>query len=246
MGTHPSKLESHPRIAALAGTVRSQLKIRYVPTESGWAAAIKGRSVEIGYSESPYPVSCLAHELLHARLQLNGYRRIKVYFTGHGSHTNFKRFADALDNELQHHRMFPDYLALGLPPEQFYDHQEIGVASELRHRVFSSAPRDLLSMIPDFLTVLAPGGELTPASRSELLGEFMRWAGPQNQAALLEVGAALDAWGKLPPAELNAEATVGRICRTMHNPCLMWFGYSEGDRPPDKGFFAGPSFSVAE
>lgn len=68
----------------------------------------------------------------------------------------------------------------------------------------------------------------------------------QYQGPLLEVESALDAWSKLPPTVLNAEATVGRICRTMHNPCLMWFGYAESDRPPLKGFFAGPSFEVDE
>jgi hypothetical protein len=245
MLTHPSKLESHPSIAKLAGVVRAELKIRYEQIPSGWSSQIKGSTLRIGYSDSPHPVSCLAHELLHAKIQLNGYRRIKISFTGHGNPANFSRMVDALDNELQHHRMFPSYQELGLPPEQFYDHQETGVTAELRRRVFSSPPRDFISMIPDLLTVLALGGELTPVSRSALLSEFKLWAGPSNQGALLEVEAAMDAWSKLPPSDLNAEATIGRICRTMHHPCFMWFGYSVTDRPPRNGFFAGPQFEVS-
>jgi hypothetical protein len=241
---HPSSLEKNPKLRNLAEKLRQRFKIRYVESEKpGWGAVFKGDRLEITYSQSKYPAACLAHELLHADLQLQGYRRLRVSFTGHGEHALFNRLTTALDNELQHHRMFPEFVRTGFPPEQFYDDAETGTRTFVRERLADQSA-SLLALVPDYLTLLAPGGDLTLADRNQLEVEFMAFGGGRYRVAFEKIRLAFAEWTSAP--NLDACPTVRAICQAIYpGPHYIWFGHSPTERPP-AGFFVGEPFVATE
>ena len=64
----------------------------------------------------------------------------------------------ALDNELQHHRMFPEFLALGLDAKHFYD-DDADTFQSVRKELKGMSPRDHVgSFLLKYVTLIAPGG----------------------------------------------------------------------------------------
>jgi hypothetical protein len=139
-----------------------------------------------------------------------------------------KGIGEILDNELQHHRMYDEFLKLGLPPEEFYEDAD--------SKSFSRARRELRTLTPAapletffrlFVTVIAPGGVGDEADRQklrsflktrfsgqtwqilmEIEAEFLAWrqdhsldVGPSQSQTLLTTRCAISASVGIPPSE---------------------------------------------
>jgi hypothetical protein len=104
-----------------------------------------GRTV-IQVADTAHPAEAFYHELLHADLENSGYIPYRVVLTVVPKGLQPPGLLGALDNELQHHRIFGRYMAAGLAPESFYADTDAddfrGVPAKVRELTKGSSPRD--------------------------------------------------------------------------------------------------------
>ncbi len=109
------------RIAPLFESVRTRVKVRFEKgTGAMWGSNMENGEAVISYVEANHPSSALAHELLHFDTQLKGYKRMRAVASNLTPLEGVRNVLEALDNELQHHRFYSDFLDLGFKPSQFY------------------------------------------------------------------------------------------------------------------------------
>jgi hypothetical protein len=105
----------------------SSINYRESP-DADWGSDVVGDVGIVVYAEDRRrPASCLGHELLHLKLQAQGYRRIRCGVSNFAESNWLRQFLTAMDNELQHQRMFDQFLAMGFRSEQFYGSAETAV-----------------------------------------------------------------------------------------------------------------------
>src|SRR5205823_12320984 len=101
-------------------------KIRYHrSSDLNWGCHVDGKIAHISYQKTAHPGASLAHELLHVLVQHSGYERIRVGFSTIDQTWRFQRLMTCLDNELQHHKMFPRFAQLGFPANEFYADDDV-------------------------------------------------------------------------------------------------------------------------
>lgn len=107
--------------------------------EDGWGAIIKDGKGRIYYSPTQYPISSFTHELLHLKCDYSGMR--KPGFMVKSAHEDqeklYLEISEQLSytyNQLIHHRIFQEFSALGLPPDEFLDDADKQSASNCAKR----------------------------------------------------------------------------------------------------------------
>jgi hypothetical protein len=227
------------RASELFAAISKQIAVEFrLASGLTWGSNLEspGKAV-IRAAASSMPAAALAHELLHLSTQLLGYRRLRVTASLTESPEFRSRLVPALDNELQHHRMFVEYIRRGFPSSCFYADHDRDIESYLRKEIGEHTSfRDLL--VP-FLSLIAPGGQLRSSSRRKLRRAF---AEAEGGVGLLEVERIFKAWSDQP--DLDAEASVREIFRLLDPDSRTWLGYGEERDFPRNGFFVGQSFAV--
>ena len=206
-----------------------------------WTSQVEGNELHVGYVKTSAPGGALAHELLHGWVQHRGYKRLIIAVSAIDQTRRFGRLLECLDNELQHHKMYPRFKALGFNPTEFYCDSDDG-ASKYLHSVLERPERELLDIIPDYLTAIAPGGGLTEAERAGFDSAFRCISDGRHASALGEIHDAVAEWATSD--DFDVRPIVARILHQLANPCDTWIGHSEIDRPPDKGFFVDRKFAL--
>ena len=198
----------------------------------------------ISVAQTNFPAESLYHELLHAKLKLAGYVQYLTSVKVVEDNTPLV-VAKALDNELQHHRMFPSFVAAGFDPARFYHDGD--------HNTYALVRAELKRMKPDktsaadyflkYLSIMAPGGAGGEGKRAQL-DRFFRMTVSTDKLAKVDVAAQkLRAWGlaKTP----SAGATIVEIIAGLGDYDGWWFGASPGDFP-SAGYFTGSPFTMDE
>jgi hypothetical protein len=115
----------------VAAQVRIELREEPEP-EEGWGSQYRAKEScgIIFHAPTPYPQACFAHELLHIKYEANGYRRPMHAVSapvGSMSQDDLNGYRDWVGdffvfvyNQLMHHKMYPDFIALGYPPNEFF------------------------------------------------------------------------------------------------------------------------------
>lgn len=158
-----------PRVKALREEVESHYKIQWKRNhESSWSSKIESGIVQIGYCDPDnHPGGALAHELLHALVQQRGFRHITSCYTDVYDVRNadeeklYSRLMACLDNELQHHKMYEEFLSHQFQPEEFYNDSDKDVASHLDKFLNAERNYRIEEVIPELFTAIAPGGNHT-------------------------------------------------------------------------------------
>jgi len=104
----------------------------------GWGEKTEPTRIMVFSSPTMYPCAAFAHELLHAKLELAGCRSPYVERV-----EEVGQLVAWLWNQLAHERMFPQFLALGYPAEQFLNDDD-------DREVFGLYRRDLPGLKRDF------------------------------------------------------------------------------------------------
>jgi hypothetical protein len=232
-----------PRVVPLLVEVQENYKMRYHRSKSSsWGCQVEGALADISYAKTKHPGGALAHELLHVVTQYKGYRRIRVGFSTIDQTRCFLRLMTCLDNELQHHKMYPRFVQLGFAPYEFYGDDDIDTPSHLEDAL-NRPPQDILDILPDYFTLIAPGGTLTQQQRHDFEQRFMQLNGGEFSPQLTKIKSAINLWASA--TSYDAQPTLREIFMTLQNPCFTWFGYSNSERPP-AGFFVDQVFKVEE
>jgi hypothetical protein len=233
---------TNPVVAALYAAVDARSPITIVPSdEDTWGSLTDASSTKISVAATNHPAESLYHELLHANLKLSGYRPHTTY-ARIIDNPSLRDLANAIDNELQHHRIFPNYVAAGFAPEHFYHDGD--------NRTFTSIRAGLKRLKPAgtsaaeyflmYLSIIAPGGSGGGDERGKL-DRFFRQKVPQDKLRLVNQAAAkVQSWGPATsddPGPLTVDIITG-----LGEFDGWWIGASK-DFPAD-GHFIGAPFSA--
>jgi hypothetical protein len=205
-----------------------------------WHSKTVAGQTTIWYSPTKHPNACLAHELLHARLKLSGYKQYVVSVCATEKSRRISSLLEILDNELQHHKFYPDFIALQFTPGEMYHDSDNAVDRELREIVAelrSDDPPE--NFLRAYVTIIAPGGAANPSER-EQWGQLLQDKCPARYWKRLETIQQIIseyAHGN----DLDAGPTLVRILKALGGYDPTWIGPSE-DGFPDAGYFVGRHF----
>ena len=230
------------RVRPLLDQVRLKYRVKYHRSKTAlWGSDVRRGDAHIEYQDTKHPGAALAHELLHVLTQDRGYRRLRIGLWASDDAGRMTTMLNCLDNELQHHKMYPEFQQLGFAPHEFYADSDADTPTHLE-QFLASAPTDVRHVVPMFFTVIAPGGVLDPVARADLEARFTSLHGGKFAPALRRVAAAVNGWAVA--ATHDAESTVREVFLAMEDPCVAWIGYTDTDRPGSGGFFIGDEFEV--
>lgn len=235
---------THPTVAALYASVDARSPITIVPsTDRFWGSSTDGAGTRISVAKTAYAAESLYHELLHADLKLNGYRQHLTYVRIDDD-TTVQILAEALDNELQHHRMFAAFVAAGFDPVRFYHDGDTQTFDGVRAKVKRLTARGAgpASYFLAYLSVIAPGGAGSDAKRQQL-DRFFRMTAPKTIMVTVDAAAAkVLAWGV--SSQRDPGPTIIDIIQSFGVFDGWWVGAST--RFPSDGHFVGAPFTFTD
>ena len=124
-----------------------------------WGSTTENGQTTISVAPTQWPSESLSHELLHAKLKLLGYRQYSTVCSMNNDQGLLKSIVEALDNELQHHRMFTEFLTMGFNPIHFYFDGDTDAYRTIRKEIKLMGPSTHVGQFfLKFVTVIAPGG----------------------------------------------------------------------------------------
>lgn len=238
--------KTDPRIQSILTEVSSRVKVDYVAAEhQGWGSNMEDGMAEISWSDCRHPSASLMHELLHIRLQLSGYRRIRFGISNVADPETCKLLMDCLDNELQHHKFYADFIAAGFSPDQFYMDSDADTEKFLDAEIDAGFTSTAAAAIV-FFSLIAPGGSLSESAETRLRQRLETLDNGAHAAAFGGIAAAVQDWIASPSSD--ARTTIRRILLAIRpNENLTWYGFQADDRPDNGGgLFVDQSFRVRE
>lgn len=180
-----------------------------------WESSIVNGKAIIRMAKTARPMASFAHEILHLRLSARGYRHI----LGSGNpdqavNSIAQDLLSALDNELQHHRIFPEFLSAGFANDEFYtdEDDEDWVDVETHVRALSGTETPSIVLLA-YLSLIAPGGGWPEGKREEIADLLRAKIAPVTWNKLLTVKAAIDAWSL--QAEMDPTQTIVSIFEAL-------------------------------
>ena len=103
--------------------------------EDSWTSKLSENVAYIGVLESAYPTACFSHELLHMKLELYGMGH-PYFIDNENLEESAAELVSFLYNQLAHHKMYPEFVEMGYPPEQFlYDSDRRDLRKQLKRDV---------------------------------------------------------------------------------------------------------------
>ena len=108
----------NPVVETLYQEINAQTPIVYTEsaTEDSWSSETKNGRTEITGARTRHPDAALAHELLHAKLKIRGYKQYTVIASMDEKQHAASVISGILDNEIQHHRFFQEFIQMGFSP----------------------------------------------------------------------------------------------------------------------------------
>lgn len=211
-----SEAEADARLAPIMKEVedRYQVGVR-IRDEPEWSSTVDGDKAEIGMADTQRHLQAFAHELLHLRLSARGYRHI----LGAGNHDPYQQqiisaLLYALDNELQHHRMFSDFVDAGFDGGDFYAESDDDVHTQLQDEIeeLHNASPAWQAVFCHF-TLIAPGGQWPGGKREELVALLRSKVSSDTWSKLAQVEALFAAWRQ--QTDLDPTETIVSIFETL-------------------------------
>ena len=223
-------------------SVRGTITFDHNDAGTEWSSATINGATTIIAAPTNHPAAALYHELLHAKLKLDGYRQYLTIVSMSAKRRLLQHVCEPLDNELQHHRMIGEFLAAGFPADQFYNDEDVTAIKESR-RALQGLKRDALpeEFLLPFLTVLAPGGVGSVEDRQRLKNLFRANSPRLVWQALSSIEECFAAWSNM--ATLDAGETIVQILRELGYD-QTWIGVSQDF--PDAGKFVVKPFTIEE
>lgn len=233
-----------PAVFALYLAVDGRSPITIRPTNAAtWGSTTTTSGTVIDVAKTNHPTESLFHELLHADLKLNGYLQ-HLTFVRISQETIVQSLAGALDNELQHHRMFKEFVDAGFSPELFYNDEDDQTYIDIRKELKRTNPKkcSAASYFLQYLSVIAPGGAGGEEKRKQLENLFRAKVPKDKMKQLDEAAKELINWGTL--TAIDPGPTIVKILESLGPFDGWWIGTSQNF--PDDGYFTGSSFTPVD
>lgn len=209
-----------------------------------WGSNIEEKRIIITHSDTIRPQACFTHELLHVDTQLNGYRRLRSGLSlNNAVHQQLPFLCPAIDNEFQHHKMYPRFIGLGYAPNEFY-HEADAVTEQYIVNSVNAKGQSLTSITSAYFTLIAPGRSISPDRIQELKAQFRAYDEGAFAARFDSMDEIIRAWKH--DSSYDAEPYVKDLLNTLG--CTdSWIAYVfDADHFPSDGFFNGDPFSMED
>jgi hypothetical protein len=237
----------HPAVSALYSVIEAKtpISIEAGAAERTWGSKTSDGKTAITVTPTKHPAAALFHELLHAKLKLGGYRQYSVWVCMDEPKLDYViSIGEALDNELQHHRMIKEFLDAGFEPEEFYHDDDVDALKHARRGVQglkkSAAPEEFL--LP-YMTIIAPAGLGTAQQKNGVRNMFKANSSPAVWEILTGVERAFADWSA--QGGLDAGDTIVNILRLIGGYDRTWVGVSQ-EGFPTSGQFIGQPFTAQD
>lgn len=230
----------HPKVEAIYQEVDAITPITVeLTTDNFWSSSTLNGETIITVGKSSDPAAALMHELQHAKLKINGLRQYTSFSTINRRGLRIMDVVSALDNEIQHHRMFPEFIAAGFASEKFYNDDDLTIYRDIRRELRKMGPSDnVVAFMFMFISVIAPGGHGTCQERKELRNFLFTRCGQAKQAKLESIEREIKSWASAP---LEEQSHLLRSILLKLDLSGVWIG--SGSRFPEDGFFVGDAFT---
>jgi len=212
-------------------------------SEGAWSTRTANGTRTITYTPTDHPEACLAHELLHIQLQENGYRCYLTAVSFAPKHDWVLFLLSKLDNELQHHKLYPAFLRLGFGPEHMYydnDRDTYRLIQKDIARFTSDSPVEFF--LSAYVPTIAPGGAGTTQDRLAIENQLRAKASTQTWKTLMAIRKVIMEYRD--SNTLDAARTIARIMQLLGQYEPTWIGHTK--RFPDDGIFIGNPFTMEE
>lgn len=237
-----ARLLDLPRIRGLYLQLSRRLPFVFEKSEMGrWGAVVENGKAVIGYTDNNDPEASLAHELLHIRLHERGCQRIRLGISSFDESNWLSRFIDAMNNELQHHKMLGEFIAMGFDGKQFYGESNSSAVKMLEKNL-KIAKNDPKSLTLGYLIAIAPGGVITDAQASFFRREYRRISSGMFAHVCDAIDSAFQRW--MASESVDLREPVRGIFQALAPGHLSWFGYSDMTGFPHDGFFVEKEFDL--
>ncbi len=180
-------IQADARMTGWIAEAEKAYELRISPTtEEGWFSEVVNGKAKIGMGETERPLPSFAHEILHVCLSARGYKHVvELANTDPIRLSVLQALISSLDNELQHHRMFGEFVATGFDGGEFYHDGDAAGHADVRKDIEAlTKNHPPVAALFVYLTLLAPGGNWPDGAREEL-------------THLLQANVSMDTWDKL-------------------------------------------------
>lgn len=238
------KALENAKVKELFESINKITPLSFEPSpDSSWSITTENGLTKIQFAQISDPAAALAHELLHAKIKINGYKSYLTALTMDGLDSTLIAILEALDNELQHHKFFPLFEDLGLSASHFYEDDDVHSYVKTRQRLNSlPSSRHAGHLLLLFLTVIAPGGAGDNEERISLRNDLAGSCSDSEWEMLIKIEKEIQDW-KMSNT-LDAGPTVVRILEDLNVFNKTWVGTSQNF--PTAGLFVGQSFTLDE
>jgi len=222
--------------------VKSALKIllRKNAKDDSWGAYINNNTLIIEYGSIINKEECFVHELLHAKCQLDGYKRIKWSISNKDINGYMSILGTAIDNEFQHHKMFKNFTNMGYNPSNFYGYFD----SKTRNHILSyleNPDKHIFMIITQYLTLTSAGSEIIFDDLDILKDKFRKITGGSSSKILDCIDYEIDIWKH--GNEFDVSKPLKAIFSIIGGAQYTYFSYSEEENLK-YGFFTGLPFDA--
>ncbi|MEI3807565.1 hypothetical protein V6R85_23885 [Agrobacterium sp. CCNWLW32] len=211
-----AEIQADPRMASWLAEADKAYELQIAPTKAvEWFSQVRDGKAQIGMAETERPLPSFAHEILHVCLSARGYRHV-VEIANMDEHKRnvLQAIVTALDNELQHHRMFDEFVAAGFDGGDFYHDGDDASHTDIRKEIDGLSPKDHpTAAFFVYLTLLAPGGGWPEGERENLTHLLESKVSADTWTKLQKIAALIDGWKH--QADLDPTKTVAAIIDTL-------------------------------
>jgi len=242
-----------PKNEKLYAKVREYFEIQLIENPdwraSAWSSSIEKDAVVIKYGSTAFPQASFAHELLHIKMIINGFKPV---FSGISLHPKTQQFLPTiikyLNRNFQDHKTAAPFLLMGYPPKQLYDQEEYPLADFLLEELEKEghSPLYIALLYLDFITPLAG---ISEDQEDALQITFDKYEGGKYRQSFLQIDKIINNWTK--DTAYNAEAYFIDFLSTIGIKDT-WLSY-EKNAPdnmeyhfPKSGFFIGSGFTILD
>jgi hypothetical protein len=211
--------------------------------DHAWSSVRSGGQMKILHCQTNQPEAALAHELLHIKLTCDGYRPYisSLALTQKGNRALPKLLA-ILNNEIQHHRFYTNFLALGFSGLQMYCDSDAESYTRVADAASQLSGEELAEdFLRLYVTLIAPGGAGSSAEKERAFKILQSKAGSKwNSLRHIKniIEEYRDATG------LDPQTYIRRILQVLGGYEMAWVGFDNDF--PRCGFFTTEAFTREE
>ena len=199
-----------------------------------WTSFIIGKTAHIGYINCSNPEAAFTHELLHFKLQINGFTKLTYgAFPIKDEYDFFPTFLEALDNELQHHKIYNEFLKMGYAEKSFYCDDDCNTSEYIKNYL-SSSNQSILKLLTNYLTVISPGSNLIFDNIDNTKKLFRSKKNLIYERVMDTIDNEIEDWST--SSTCNPKNTIINIFKCIPNASGTFIGTGEKDDYPRSGF----------